>query len=300
MSSPRIGFIGFGEAAFWIARGLRREGLADTVAFDLHAWTPSRGELIRERAAEAATPLLAELSALPASCDIVMSAVTANVAQEVGEQAAAFLEPRHLYVDINSVSPAAKQTIDTAVAARGARFAEAAVMSTVPPLGHQVPMLLSGSGARAFADLMAPFKMDLEVLDGPVGSASAIKMFRSVIIKGLEALTLECLLAAEQYGAGERVFKSVTATFPGLDWNALAHYLTSRTALHAQRRVHEMEEVARTLADCGVEPIMASATAERLKTGIGLKQAFAGREPQNYQEVLAMLARVSSETSDRP
>lgn len=272
---------------------MRGDGIAETVAYDLHTTTPGRGELIRERAHEAGARLLPALMDLPPACDIVLSAVTANVAQEVGEQAAAHLEARHLYVDINSVSPAVKQAIHAAVAARGARFAEAAVMSTVPPLGHRVPMLLSGPGARAFAEAMAPFKMNLEVLDGVVGSASAIKMFRSVIIKGLEALTLECLLAAEQYGAGERVFASVTKTFPGLDWNGLAHYLMGRTALHAKRRVEEMEEVARTLADCGVDPIMASATAERLRTGIGLKAQFAGREPASYQEVLDTIARLS-------
>jgi 3-hydroxyisobutyrate dehydrogenase len=221
-----------------------------------------------------------------------VSAVTASEAQRAGEQAAPHLEARHVYVDINSVSPAAKQAVDRAVTARGARFVEAAVMSPVPGLGHQVPMLLCGSGARAFSDLMTAHGMRLELLEGPVGSASAIKMFRSVVIKGLEALMLECLMGAEQFGAGERVFASVSASFPGIDWNKLAHYMIGRTAIHAERRMHEMEEVARTLADVGVDPIMALATVRRLKTcaDLDLKTHFDNREPADYRDVVQAIA----------
>jgi 3-hydroxyisobutyrate dehydrogenase-like beta-hydroxyacid dehydrogenase len=289
---PALGFIGFGEAAFWIARGLRGEGVTETIAYDLHTETPGRGEIIGERARETDTRLVAALADLPGACDIIISAVTASEAQTVGEQAAPYLEPRHIYVDINSASPAAKQAVDRAVTAGGARFAEAAVMSMVPPIAHQVPMLLCGSGAQAFFDLMTPYHMRLEVLEGTVGAASSIKMFRSVVIKGLEALMLECLLAAEQYGAGERVFKSVSASFPGIDWNKLAHYMIGRAAIHAERRVHEMEEVARTLSDVGVEPIMASATVRRLKTcaDLDLKAHFGGKEPADYREVINAIA----------
>lgn len=291
MKPPRIGFIGFGEAASWIARGLRGEGVTDFAAYDLHTRTPRRGEIIRERAAETGTQMVDRMSALMPACDIVISAVTASEAERVGEGAAPHLHGRHTYVDINSASPAAKQAVDRAVTATGAAFVEAAVMSTVPPLGHRVPMLLCGSGATAFASRMTPFGMQLEVLDGPVGSASAIKMFRSVIIKGLEALVIECLLGAEQFGAGERIFASVSATFPGLDWNRLAHYLSGRVAIHAERRMHEMEEVARTLTDVGVEPIMASATVRRLKQLVDLdvKARFGATEPSDYRDVLSAI-----------
>ncbi|MGH8325789.1 MAG: DUF1932 domain-containing protein [Steroidobacteraceae bacterium] len=288
MSAPALGFIGFGEAAFWIARGLRGEGVTRLVAYDLHTPTPGRGELIRERAAEAGVTLLQHPAAVPAECDIVISAVTVVAAGSVGQEAALNLKPRHLYVDVNSVSPAVKKAIGEAVAGSGAKFVEAAVMSTVPPLGHGAPMLLCGPGAADFAARMTPLGMKLEVLDGPLGSAAAIKMFRSVIIKGLEALMLECVLAAEQFGAASRVFDSVTASIPGIDWNQLAHYMVGRTALHAERRAHEMMEVAATLADLGVEPIMASATAKRIGTCVPLdpKMRFNGREPVHYGHVV--------------
>lgn len=293
MSAPAVGFIGFGEAAFWIARGLRDQGVTNTVAYDLHTSTPGRGDLIHQRAREAGTRLVPTLATLAPECDIVVSAVTASVARGVGEEASAYLEPRHLFVDINSVSPAVKQAIGAAVDSHGARFVEAAVMSTVPPLGHRAPMLLCGPGARAFAERMAPYGMCLDVLDGPLGSAAAVKMCRSVIIKGLEALLLECVLGAEPYGASDRVFASVSASLPGIDWPQLANYMIGRTAIHAERRVHEMEEVARTLADLGVDPIMASATARRIQTcaDLDLKTQFGGREPADYRDVLSAIAR---------
>ena len=291
MSAPAVGFIGFGEAAFWIARGLRGEGVARIVAYDLHSSTPGRRELIRERAGEAGVPLLSRLSDLFPECDIVISAVTAAAARSVGREAAAHLQPRQLYVDINSVSPAAKRTIGEAVAAAGAGFVEAAVMSTVPPLGHRVPMLLCGPGARDFVAQMRPVGMQLEILDGPLGSAASIKMFRSVIIKGLEALMLECVLAAEQYGAAGKVFDSVSASIPGIDWDQLAHRMIGRTALHAERRAHEMEEVALTLSEIGVDPIMASATVRRIQTCLGpdLRVRLERRGLTDYREVVRAL-----------
>jgi 3-hydroxyisobutyrate dehydrogenase-like beta-hydroxyacid dehydrogenase len=293
VSPPAIGFIGFGEAASWIARGLRDQGITKVVAYDLHTSTPMRGELIRQRAEEAHVHLLPAAADVPPECDIVISAVTALAALTVGEETAIYLEPRHFYVDINSVSPTVKQAVGAAVAACGARFVEAAVMSTVPPLGHRVPMLLCGPGAKAFSEHMSQYGMHLDVLDGPLGSAAAIKMFRSVIIKGLEALMLECVLGAEQFGASEKVFASISASMPGIDWNQLAHYMIGRTALHAERRAHEMEEVARTLTDVGIDPIMASATARRIQTcaDFDLKAQFNGQERTDYRDILRAMGQ---------
>lgn len=293
MNAPALGFIGFGEAAFWIARGLAGQGIKTLLAYDLHTTTPTRGELIRQRALEAGVSLMASYGDIAAHCDIIISAVPADAAQVAAENTAGSLNARHVYVDINSVSPAVKQAVATAITRYGARFVEAAVMSTVPPLGHRVPMLLAGPDAYAFSSAMTRFGMQFEVLEGPIGSAAAIKMCRSIIIKGLEALMLECVMGAEAYGAAEKVFATVTASIPGIDWNKLAHYMIGRTALHAQRRVHEMEESARMLTDLGIEPIMASATARRIQTcaDLDLKAQFQGKEPAHYADVVRALQR---------
>jgi 3-hydroxyisobutyrate dehydrogenase-like beta-hydroxyacid dehydrogenase len=174
------------------------------------------------------------------------------------------------------------------VTQRGATFVEAAVMAAVPPKGHRVPMLLSGTDARAFADLMTPFGMKLEVLGTEIGQAAAVKMCRSIIIKGMEALFMECLLAGSRHGVVSRVYASLAEGLPGVDWNQMAHYFATRIAIHGERRAHEMEEVSRMLASVGVEPIMASATGRRIGwcANLGLAQRFTTQEPTTYDEVL--------------
>lgn len=293
MNAPAVGFIGFGEAAFGIARGLGKQGVTSLVAYDIHTTTHKRGELIRARAEEAHVALVSSYAEVPLRSDIVISAVPADAARVAAENTAAFLQARHIYADINSVSPAVKRAVAAAILPSAAHFVEAAVMSTVPPLGHKVPILLAGPGAQSFSERMRPFGMQLEVLDGPIGCAAAIKMCRSIIIKGLEALMLECVMGAEEYGAAEKVFATVSASIPGIDWNQLAHYMIGRTALHAERRVREMEESARTLADLGIDPIMASATARRIQTcaDFDLKAQFNGNEPADYRQVLRALGR---------
>src|SRR5262249_4945472 len=163
--------------------------------------------------------------------------------------------------DLNSVSPETKRDIEQTISASGARFVEVAVMAPVPPYGHKVPMLLGGANAQAFAELLSPVGMRFEVISDQVGAAVAVKMCRSIIVKGLEALLFECVLGATQYGADERVFASLNETLPGMNWSKLASYMIGRVVEHGERRAREMEEVAETLRAAGIEPIMAEATA---------------------------------------
>ena len=125
-----------------------------------------------------------------------------------------------------------------------------------------------------------------------IGRAAAVKMFRSVVYKGLEALILECVLGASQYGAEERVFASLNESFPGVDFEKLAHYMIGRVAIHGGRRAREMEEVANTLRELGIEPIMAAATARRMDwaAGLDLRSRLGGEFPKTYQEVLDLIA----------
>ena len=246
----KIGFIGFGEAASAIANGLKSEGVNDITAFDVR---PVDGVEV------AATP-----RELAERAEVIFSAVVSKAVVEAAASIASDLGSDHFYVDLNSVSPAVKQEVARVIEPSGAAFVEASVMSAVPPLEHRVPMLLGGKGAARFAELMRPYRMNLEVIGEDVGPASAIKMFRSVMIKGIEALVLECREGARQFDAEERVFRSLSESFPGLDWNGFADYLSERTRLHGERRGREMEEAARTLEALGVEPVMAKAAAKRL------------------------------------
>ena len=157
---PRLGFVGFGEAGYHIAKGLRAGGLTGICAFDLHTPTPGRGEKIQQRAAETGVALCETNAQLAAACDVLLSTVTANQAQTAAEQNAPHLTNAHLYADLNSVSPALKQSIAQLIEARGARFVEIAIMSPVPPHGHRVPMFLGGAHAQVLVELLAPYGMN--------------------------------------------------------------------------------------------------------------------------------------------
>jgi 3-hydroxyisobutyrate dehydrogenase-like beta-hydroxyacid dehydrogenase len=159
-------------------------------------------------------------------------------------------------------------------------------------------MLLGGEHARAFASVLEPAGMRLEVIAEPIGTAAAIKMCRSIVVKGLEALLLECALAASLHGADERVFASLDESFPGVDWRKLATYMIGRIAQHGERRAHEMEEVADMLRSSGIEPIMSEATARRQAWGaeLNLLEHFAGAIPDKYEDLIRAIRPISDDS----
>jgi 3-hydroxyisobutyrate dehydrogenase-like beta-hydroxyacid dehydrogenase len=284
----RIGFVGFGEAAYHIAKGLRQPGIASITAFDINVTSK-----VRQRAREAETRLVETNGELAQSCDIMLSAVTADQALHAAEQNAPHLTAQHIYADLNSVSPGVKQSIARVIEASGARFAEIAMMAPVPPYGHKVPMLAGGAGAKEFVDRLAPFGISAEIVSREVGTAAATKMFRSIMVKGMEALITECVLGATRYHADERVFASLAETFPGINWKELADYMVGRVVVHGERRAREMEEVAATLREIDIEPIMAEAIVRRMDWSVeaGLKELFGGEAPKGYREVVDATAK---------
>ena len=291
MDRRSLGFIGFGEAGFSIGHGLRGAGLERLIAYDIAADSADRGPLIRQRAAAAGGEIAASSRDIAAAAPILFSTVTSSSALDAARQTAPFLTPEHVYADLNSVSPALKRDIAGVIDATGATFVEVAVMAPVQPYGHRVPMLAGGPFADRFVELMAPFGMRLEAVTGAFGTVAAVKMCRSIVVKGLEALLAECVLGASQYGADEKVFASLQETWPGIDWKALADYTMGRVVVHGERRAREMEEVAETLRAIGVEPIMAAATARRQQWSatLGLKDHFGADGPKTYRDVLDVL-----------
>lgn len=289
---PRVGFVGFGEAGFHIAGGLRGAGIAGIIAYDINTDTPGLGEKIRRRAQETGTRLVDSNAELTNGSDIVISTVTANQALDAANQNAPGLRSGHLYADLNSVSPALKQKIDRVISATGARFVEVAVMAPAPPYGHKVPMLVGGAGGAQFIERLRPFGMHMEFTSARVGEAAATKMCRSIIVKGLEALLTECVLGASRYGAEDRVFQSLAETFPGIDWPEMATYMVGRVVVHGERRAREMEEVAETLRSCGVDPLMAEATVRRMdwSAALDLKRIFGGEAPASHREFTAKVS----------
>ena len=249
--------IGFGEVGGIFARDLSAGGAGAVRAWDT-------APAARERAAAAGRVVACDSAAEAlAGADVVFVCVTAGSVLDATRALRFAPGAAPLVVDVNSVSPAVKSEAAGIVDAAGGRYVEAAVMASVPPKGLRTPMLLGGSHAGAFVAAMGPWSMDLSVFSPEIGRASSVKMCRSVMIKGLEALTTECMLAARHYGVEQEVLASLGDTLPHEDWRKLARYVISRALIHGKRRAEEMREVARTVDEAGVEPLLSRAIAER-------------------------------------
>ena len=259
----RIALVGFGEVGMIFGRDLAQQGLAMST-YDILLDAAATRPAMVERARAAAVAPRDTLGDAVRDADLVISAVTASSSRDVARVASPWLRPGQIFLDINSVSPETKRAIARAVEASGADYVEAAVMAPVPPQRLAVPMLLGGRRASGLAAALKSFGMNATVAADEIGTASAIKMCRSIMIKGLEALVVECTFAARRFGAEQAVLASLDKTFPHMGWSTeLPDYLVSRVAEHGKRRAAEMREVARTLEEVGIRPIMAAATAER-------------------------------------
>ena len=247
-----VGIIGFGEVGRIFARDLMRAGVGRITAFDTAAVAALDGVTLCATAAEAVE-----------AAELVISSVTAGSAVAALDAALPGLAHGPFVLDVNSVSPGTKQSTSATVEAAGGRYVEAAVMTSVPPKGLASPMWLGGPRADAFVAAAEGLGMNLRVFSQEVGGASSVKMCRSIMIKGLEAITTECMLTARHYGVEEHVLASLGDTLPHPDWRGLARYVMSRALIHGKRRSEEVAEVAVTVHEAGVPPLMSRAIAER-------------------------------------
>ena len=259
----RIALIGCGEVGTIFGRALIARGVAGVVAYDKLMGDPVRSGALRERASAAGIALRESASAVVADADLVISAVTASETRAAVDSVAPALRRGAFVLDVNSASPRVKAGCGDAIARAGGRYVEAAVMTSVPPYGIQVPMLLGGPAATALLPTLATLGFAAKVASERFGVASAIKMSRSVMIKGLEALVIESYVTARRYGVEDAVIASLAETFPGIDWERNGDYFFSRVIQHGQRRAEEMREAAATVREAGLEPLMTAAIAER-------------------------------------
>ena len=268
-----LGMIGYGEVGRIICAGLKAQ-VASVSAWDLKFAVDPTGEA-RSHAQQAGVRAAASTQDLCASANLIISAVTASNTLAVAEAAAPHLRAGSFFLDLNSASPGTKQAAAKVVEAAGAHYVEAGVMTSVPPYGIRVPMLLGGARAPEFAAIVNGWGFDAKVVAAEIGVASAIKMCRSVMIKGLEALVIESYTTARAYGVEDHVLPTLAETFPSIDWAQSGAYFFSRVVQHGQRRAEEMRECANTVAEVGFDPIMASAiaakqqwVADRAKAGV--------------------------------
>lgn len=292
-----IALIGYGEVGQTLAADLATAGMRDISAWDclfpLPTSAPSRAARTFEhvRVAPSLADALIERT-------VIISAVTAANCIPAAREAAASMPPGAYYFDLNSVAPATKRAAAAAIEAAGGRYVEAAVMSPIGPKRIASPMLVGGTHSRSFEPIARAMGFTgIQVFDAQVGRASAAKMCRSVVIKGVEALLTEALLAARHHGVEATVLDSLGDLLPAADWQRIANYMIGRSQQHGRRRAEEMREAALAVSEAGIEPLMSLACASRQDWATAHRPVSA---PSGLTERLdAVLASLGSESPPR-
>lgn len=287
--------IGFGEAGSILSAGLVKAGAQSVAAYDIKFDT-SEGPAMMARARAAGVHPAASPADAAAGSEIVIAAITASSSVEAARTAASYIQPSQYYLDINSVSPGKKREAAAIIDGAGGRFVDVAVMAPVPPHGITVPMAVGGKWGQAVADRLTPFGFRIEVFPREIGYVSAMKMCRSVMIKGIESLVIEAMTAAVAYDVVDQVIPSLDEYFKGHDWRWQAEYMFGRVVEHGQRRAAEMREAAKTVAEIGLEPLMTASTAERQQWVADRipRDTFKGQKPK-LEDYAAAVRKVLAE-----
>lgn len=270
-NAHRIAFIGFGEVGQTFARDLLRRDDVRIAAYDILLGRPA-GERLRMRAEALGVALAAAPEAAAQDAGVVISAVTASEAEAVAKAAGGYLRPGQIFLDVNSAAPDTKRRAAAHVQAAGADYVEGAVMAPVLKPGLAVPILAGGPRAAETAALMNRLGMTMTAVATEHGRASAMKLCRSIVIKGLEALMVDCAAACERWDVKDPVFQSLAGTFPSIDWPTLADTMRERVETHGLRRAAEMREAADMLAGLGLDPGLAAAVADAQQRGAKPKE----------------------------
>ena len=256
-----VGLVGYGEVGRILAEDLRKQDVKVS-AYDTKLGGDQAGPL-RDHAGTFGVQLASSHADLAAKADLIVSAVTASQAVPVASACAPSVKKGSWFLDFNSASPGAKRRAAGLIDGAGGRYVEGAVMTSIPPYRIKVPLLLGGSSARDLAPLLLELGFDAKVASEQLGVASAVKMCRSIMIKGLEAMVIESFTTARAYGVEDAVLASLAETFPGINWEKQGAYFFQRVIEHGRRRAEEVREVAETVRDIGLTPWSAQGTAER-------------------------------------
>lgn len=289
----KIAFIGFGEAAYHIALGLRGEGLLEIKAFDAMADDKTMGKLVHTRAAEAQVELAANARELADWADLIFAAVPSSFTMDVCDQIRDVLHEGKLYVDVSASTPLVKENIWNAVQASGVLFVDAAMLGSLPKDKHKVPITASGNGAQKFYDTMTPYGMQITLAGEKAGAASAIKLVRSIFMKGIAALMVEMLQGADAYGVSDEVVASISKSMDGIPFTSHLDRLVTGTAIHCQRRAAELKGSIAMLEECKIPSDMTEATKHRIgeMEQFGFAERFVESKPEGWQQIISIMKK---------
>jgi len=287
----QLGFIGFGEAAFEMSKGLKQQGFGEIVAYD-PVWNhPTFGALVQKRADKAQVNLLKEAQAVLSRTRVLIVAVPADKAYEVSRTIKPYLQPNTIYIDVSASNPNMKRNIHENLQGTNTTFVDAAMMGPLPVYKHKVPILASGDGVDAFIQLLSPYGMDISKVSDIPGDASAVKLIRSIYMKGIAALLIEMLEAANYFNVDELVISSISETMNGKSFEETMNRLVTGTSIHAVRRAAELGGSIQMLESSSIDSTMSQAAKEKLQllSKFNLKEKFEGKTPGHWSDVIKAL-----------
>lgn len=285
--SLAIGFLGFGEVGYFMSKGFRDEGLKPVYGFDAACFTGGAvAEKIISRAGESGVVLCSSLRELAIKANVVVAAVPAKHARDAALETLELNGNIALYADVSTARPSLKKEMEGLFSAKGILYADSAILGPLPNHLHKVPILASGKGADKWRVLMSPWGMRIEAIKKEAGAATAIKLVRSVFMKGLEALLVETFLFARRSGAEDIVLESLSETLDPYPFAHTANRMIAADLIHAGRRAFEVGESAELMEEIGIEPIMARAVIERLQksASLGTRDELGGVSPKTLSE----------------
>ena len=295
----RLGLVGYGEIGSTLGRGLREAGFEAISSYDKYAFDGPFSDLIQSRAKAAGVTLVRSNRELAEEADLIIGVAPGSASLESADAFAPVLNARHSFIDIASATPKVKLGVEERLRSTGALVGDGSIMGT-PRNGYSMPILSSGPAGPRMAELLVPWGMRIDCVGEHLGTASGIKILRSVLLKGIEALIDETLLACRVYGLEDAVLGSAAKVL-ARPWLDTVESVMPSGTIHAKRRAEEVEMAAEAVADAGVDPIMAHATAARLrwKEALGLKEQLKGIAPANYRLALDAIV-AAAEARGRP
>ncbi len=286
--SLSLGFIGFGEAGFAIARGLHEAGVEGILFIHGRRQDPARAALATKRGREAGAAAVDTARELAARSDYLLSVVPPAAALDAAREFAPFLGPGKVYVDLTSSSPRDMQAAAKLIEAAGASFVDGALMGPVPAEGRRVLTFLAGPQAEAVAAALNGIGMNCRSVGAEAGQAAAIKLILSIATKGFGGLLVEMLLAGHHFRVEETVLTVLNDQFFGRGLEYVVDRFVGSDAIYAGRRAVEMQAAQQLLEELGIDPVMVRATVERLQwsASLDLSAKFGGVVPAGYREVV--------------
>ena len=281
-------FIGFGEVGYYMAQGLGEEGVKGICAFDPAASGDGAvAETVKKRMRDTGVTPVSSVEELLKDAKVVITAVPAKFNESAARSALPFMREDILYVDVTSCSPLVKENLAKEYAAKGFRYVDSAMLGALPNDRHKVPMCCSGNGAEDWVKIIAPWNMKAQLLEGPAGLGSKVKLTRSAFIKGLQALCDESFLLAKKLGLEESLMKSLMGTFAKEPVEKMFPRFMCADAVHAERRMHEAAESMALMEEVGVVPAVTRGVVERMRltAAMNLREELGGKPPKDVQEL---------------